>query len=836
MGFFLNFLGGADRIKQAELMNFRHVFRRLLLSPAFTATALFMLAIGIGANVAIFSVLDNVLLKPLPYPKPDELVGVWLKSAPLHFEDLNMAESLYFLFRDENRTFSDIGLWSQGGVSVTGLAEPERVESLNVTERTLALLGVQTMLGRGFSAQDDLPGSPKTVLLEYGYWQSKFGGQPSAIGRRIMVDGTEREIIGVLPANFRFLDQKPALIVPFQFDRSKVLLGDFSYEGVARLRPGVTIAQANADVARMLPMSYSRFRVFPGFTMQMFQDARVAPNLRPFKQDLIGDIGNVLWVLMGTMGVVLLIACANVANLLLARAEGRQHELAIRAALGASSGQIAGELLVESMMLGLLAGAIGLGLAFIALRVFVAHVAVSLPRMDEISINGETLLFTLAISLLSGVLFGLVPVIKFAGLRVSPALRSGGRNSSQSREQHRARSLLVVVQVALALVLLISSGLMIRTFRALREVKPGFSEPQEVQTVRVDIPEAQVKNPEQVLHMQKEMLERVKAIPGVASAAALTSVPMSGNSSNNPLFAEDHTYAEGQMPAIRRFESVAPGLFETLGNPLVAGRDFTWTDIESYQAEVVVSENLARELWGEPRAAIGKRIRENRTGPWRTVIGVVRDSYNDGVNEKAPAIVYWPLLQKNFEGDEVSEERNVAFVIRSSRAGSEEFLKAVRRAVWSVDASIPLASVHTLQYYYDKSLARTSLALLMPALAGAMALLLGVVGIYGVISYSVKQRTREIGIRMAVGAQQAELTRMFVRHGLTLATIGVVVGLAVAFLSSRLMASLLFGVQAVDPTTYGLVALGLVMSAVLASYIPARQVSSVDPVESLRAE
>ncbi len=832
----MNLFVGFARIKQAELMNLGHVCRRLLKTPAFTATTLVTLAIGIGANAALFSVLDNVLLKPLPYVHPDELVGVWLKSVPLHFEDLNMAPSNYYIFREQNRSFSDIGLWRTDSVTITGVAEPEQAASLQVTERTLPLLGVSPILGRAFSAKDDTAGSPQTTLLTYGYWQSKFGGQRSAIGRRIVVDGTAREIIGVLPAGFRFLNSKPLLVTPFQFDRGKLTLGNFSYQGVARLRPGVTIAQANADVARMIPITYRSFPPFPGYSVKMFEDARLTPNVRPFKQDLTGDIGGILWVLMGTMAVVLLIACANVANLLLVRAEARQQELAVRAALGAGSKQIAGELLIESVSLGLAAGLIGLGLAALGLRVLVANTAISLPRMDEISINWETVVFTLAIALLSGLFFGLIPVLKFARLQVATALRSGGRNSSQSREQHRARSLLVVVQVALALVLLIGSGLMMRTFQALREVNPGFSKPGEVQTLGFYIPEAEVKNPVQVMHMEQSIVDRIRELPGVSSAALITSVPMSGNMSNDPIFAEDHKYGEGQLPAIRRFVFVSPGLFSTLGNPLITGRDFNWTEIYGYQPVAIISENLARELWHDPQAAIGKRIRESNKTTWRTVVGVVHDSYNDGLNVKAPAIAYFPPMMKDFEGNDVNLERGISIAIRSRRAGSAEFLKAVQKAVWTVDGNLPMADVHTLQELYDKSMARTSMALVMLGTAGVMALLLGVVGIYGVISYAVTQRTREIGIRMAVGAQQHELTQMFVRHGLRLAGVGVVVGLVTAFGCCRLMLSLLFGVQPVDPATYGFVAVGLLASAVIASYVPARRVSAVDPMEALRAE
>jgi predicted permease len=747
-----------------------------------------------------------------------------------------MSPSLYFLFRDESRTFSDIGLWNSDSVSVTGIAEPQQVPSMNVTDRTLPLLGVQPVLGRIFTAQDDAAGNPATVLLTYGYWQEKFGGARSVIGRQMLLDGVSHEIIGVLPAGFRFLDMKPMLVTPFQFDRNKLQLGNFSYQGVGRLKPGVTMEQASADVGRMIPLSYQRFPPFPGYTTKMFEDAQIVPALQPFKKDLVGDIGNILWVLMGTMGIVLMIACANVANLLLVRAEGRQHELAIRTALGASSGQISRELLMESVTIGVTAGAVGLTLAYFALKIFVATSKVSLPRLDEISLNAEALVFTLAISILSGLFFGLIPVLKYAELRLTPSLRAGGRNSSQSREQHRARSLLVVVQVALALVLLISSGLMIRTFQALRDVQPGFTNAEQVQTLSLYIPDAQVKNAEQVFHMQREILDRLRAIPGVSSAAILRSVPMGNNSSNDAVFAEDHTYAEGQLPPIRRFNWISPGMFQTLGNTLLAGRDFNWNEIAGYQPVAIVSENMAREMWGTPGSAIGKRIRVGMKSQWRMVVGVVRDSYNDGVSEKAPAIVYWPALMKDFQGDAVSVQRYSSFAIRSSRAGSEGFLKAVREAVWSVDPSLPVADVRTLQYYYDRSLARTSLALMMLAVAGAMALLLGVVGIYGVISYSVTQRTREIGIRLAVGAQQGEVAKMFVRHGVMLLGIGVVAGLVVAFLCSRLMATLLFGVKAVDPMTYAVVAVGLVGCAMVASYVPARRALNVDPVEALRAE
>jgi predicted permease len=571
--------------------------------------------------------------------------------------------------------------------------------------------------------------------------------------------------------------------------------------------------------------------------MKMFESARLAPNLRLLKQDLIGDIGKVLWVLMGTIGIVLLIACANVANLLLVRTEGRLHELAIRLALGASWGQIARALIVESLLLGALGGAAGLGLAYGAVRLLTAIAPSNLPRLNEISIDGNVLLFTVTVSLLAGVLFGAIPIFKCAGPHLAIALRAGGRSQSQSRERHRVRNALVVVQVGLAMLLLIGSGLMIRTFQTLRNVQPGFTRPEEVQTLRIFIPEAQVKDPTQVLRMQHNILEKIAALPGVSSVALTSKVPLDLGGWHDPIYAEDHVYTESQLPPLRSYKLISPGLLKTLGNSLIAGRDFTWTDVYEKRPVALVSENLARELWHEPQAALGKRVRDGSKSPWREVIGVVSDERDDGVDHKAPAIALFPTFMENFGGNQpFFIQRGVALIIRSPRTGSSGFLNEVSRAVWSVNPNLPLANVRTLDEVYRKSLARTSFTLVMLAIAGGMALLLGVIGIYGVISYSVLQRTREIGIRMALGSPQKSVTRLFVSHGLRLAAIGIACGLAAAAVCTRLMASLLFEVSPLDPLTFAGVPLMLVLAAALASYVPALRAALVDPVEALRTD
>jgi len=815
----------------------KQVFRRLRRAPMFTAITLFTLAAGIGANVAVFSVLEGVLLKPLPYSHPDQLIGIWHDAPGLNIPELNMSPSNYFVYREQNHTFQDVGLYQNDSVSVTGVAQPEQVRALNVTDGTLPLLGVSPVLGRLFTRQDDSPSAPKTVVLSYGYWLSKFGAAPSAVGRTVLVDGTPRQIIGVLPQKFHFLDEHDsALFLPLQLDRNKTTLGQFNDEGLARLKPGATLAEANADVARMLPIVMRTFPTPPGFSLDLFKKARIGPKLRPLKQDVIGDIGRLLWVLMGGIGMVLLIACANVANLLLVRTEGRQQELAIRAALGASQGRIAAELLFESLVIGLMGSVLGLGLAYAALRLLVAMAPSGLPRLSEIGIDSHVLLFILIIALFTSLLFGFVSVLKYGRARAVTGLREGGRTLSQGRERHRARNILVTVQVALAFVLLICSGLMIRTFRALSEVNPGFVGPAQIQTFRLDIPESQVSDPVAVLRMEQQVSEKLAAIPGVSSAGFANGVPMDGNGWHDPVFAQDRSYAQAELPAIRTFEFISPAYLQTMGIPLVAGRNLTWTDTYNKIPVALVSENLAREYWHDPANALGKRIRVSTKDDWREIIGVVGDVRNDGINQPAPTSVYWPILTARFESDPLQVRRSVAFVLRSPRTGSQAFMNEVREAVWSVNANLPVASVHTVDYFYQRSMARTSFTLVMLGIAGAMALLLGSVGLYGVIAYSVSQRTREIGIRMALGATLENVRKMVVMQGMRLASVGVAVGIAAALALTRLMADLVYGVKTWDPLVFVSVAVLLGAVSWFAAYMPARRASRVDPMVSLRYE
>ena len=600
----------------------------------------------------------------------------------------------------------------------------------------------------------------------------------------------------------------------------------------------MAIGEANGDITRMLPMWMDSWSNGPGTNPHIYETWRITPLIRPLKQEVLENVSELLWVVMGTIGVVMLIACANVTNLLLVRVEARQRELAIRATLGSGWARIVRGLLVESIMLGLAGGVLGVGLAYAGVCLLVAIAPSNLPRLNEIAINARTLGFTLIISVLSGLLFGLIPALKYAGPRNELALRSGGRTMSVSREQHRTRNLLVVGQMAMALVLLVSAGLMIRTFELLRTVDPGFADPEHLQLVRISIPESLVTEPERVTRIQNAILDKLAAIRGVTGVGFVSQMPMEGfDSSWDEIFAQDKIYADNTIAPLRLYKYASPGLLQTAGTRLVTGREITWSEIYGLQPVVMVSENLAREMWGTPSAAIGKHLREFPKMPWHEVVGVVQDVREKGLQENAPEIVYWPPLMKDLNGTGPAEAlRTATFVARSERVGTESFLNDVRAAVWSVNGELPLASVRTMEEVYDKSVARTSFTLVMLGIAGAMALALGVIGIYGVMSYTVSQRKPEIGIRLALGAQQGDVLQIILRQGMKLALVGVASGIVAAFGLTGLMRSLLFGVTAHDPLTFASVAALLIVIALLACYIPARRAILVDPVVALRYE
>lgn len=825
-------------VLETLLKNVRFSLRSMRRTPVMTIAVVATLAIGIGANAAVFSVVNGILIKPLPYSDPERLVSVAHLAPGIQLSDSRDVGSslfLYFIHRERARTLEGVGLYGEGVSTVTGAGEPEEVRRFLVTADVLPVLAVKPFLGRIFSQGDDAPGSPSTVLLSYEYWQRRFGGDPSVLGRRLNMADESWTIIGVLPRGFRSFKGLVDVVTPFRFDRNQVTAGGFFRRSVARLKPGVTLEQASADLARLIPVAMDSFPLGPGVTREQLQAMRLAPILRPLKQDVVGDAGNALWVIMGTIGMVLMIACANVANLVLARTEGRYQELVIRAALGAGWRRIAFELFTESVLFSLAGGLLGIGLAYGGLRVLLRIAPANLPRVDEITIDPTVLLFTLGLSLFSAFLFGMLPVTRYARPAGAAVLSAGARWSTGSRERLRLRGTLVVVQVAIAMVLLICAGLMIRTFQKMHDVNLGFTNIASVQTVPVTISPASASDPVSVVRRQHEILNRLAALPGVQSAAFTNAVPMGGGFTADVIVPEGRVSPEGSAPRARQLRFVSPGLFGTLGIPLVAGRDFTWTDNYEKRPVVVITENLARQEWGSAEEALGKRLRSGLQGRWHEIVGITGDIRDWGPNRPLTEMVYVPILAEQIYNTAFIP-RFITYTIRSSRSGTPAFLDEIRQTVWSVDSNLPMVNLNTMDDVVADSMARTSITLVMLAIAGVVAVLLGVIGIYGVISYAVTQRTREVGIRIALGARVGEVRGMFLRQGLVMTMLGVAIGLGGAAALTRWMSALLFEVSPLDPGTYVVVSLFLVGAAGLASYVPARRATRVNPLESIRAE
>jgi putative ABC transport system permease protein len=826
------------RLPMAETLwrDVRFGARSLRRTPVVSLAVAATLAIAIGGTAAAFTVVNTVLLKPLPYRDAERLVSiVHQRSGAGAGEEFPSAPYLYFTFRGESRTLESLGLWRTGASTVTGLDRPEQVRTLFVTAEILPVLGVDPALGRRFSSSDDVPGAPATVMLSHAYWQRRFGGEP-VIGRRMVIDGQGREVIGVLPPAFTFLDLDVDVLSPFQLDRDQVTLGRYVFPCLGRLKDGVTVAEATADLARLVPVAVETFPPPPGYTREQFAARPVVTRVKPLKEEVVGDVGRSLWVLMAALLLLLAMACANVANLMLVRTDGRERELAVRSALGAGWLALARELWVEALLLGLAGGMAGLAVAHAGVAALQAFGPPNLPRRAEIVVDTNVVLFVLATALVAGAAIGLLPVLKYARPRLAASLAGGGRSMTAGRERHRATRALVVAQVAVAVVLLVGSGLMIRTFEALTRVDPGFRRPEEIQLVHLGIAPSDATDAEHVLRMQNAIVDAMAAIPGVTSAAFADRAPLAGgNASDTVLSVQGATLLDGRARPLRRFDFIAPGLFRTLGTPVVSGRDVTWTDLYERRRVTLVSETLAREEWGSPEAAIGKRVRASPDDPWRDVIGVAGDLRDDGVSRPAPPIVYFPALMDHFWSVPTISFPSATFVVRSSRAGSESLLRDLQKAVWSVNASLPLAEVRTLDEAYRRSLARTGFTLSMLALAAAMGLLLGFIGIYGVIAYSVSQRRPEIAVRLALGATARALERMFLQQGLVLAAAGAAAGVAGAVTFTRGMSALLFGVGTVDPMTYAVVLSIVLATAVVATYVPARRATRGNAVLSLRS-
>lgn len=808
-------------------------WRSLLRAPGFFFVAAATLAVGIGATTAMFSIVHGVLLRPLPYPDQERLVEIVHEVPALGVTRWLASPAIYLGYRDHNRAFDGIGHWDwdSSPVTVSGEGEPESVPSLELTHEVLPLLGAHPSLGRGFTLADDRPGAPPTVIISHRYWQRRFGGG-QVVGRTLTVEGVAREVVGVLPRDFRFFDHDADVFYPLQHVRAEASFPSGDGRALARLKPGITLQAANADVARMIPLLWEEFGGKRPARRIDFQ-----PRLQPLKDSVIGDLGETLWIMMGTIALLLLLACANVANLMLVRTQARRSELVVRSALGAGRAAIARVVLTEAALVGVVGGIAAVALAYISLPWLVSLGATDLPQVMTVRIDSTVLLVATSTGLLATLLAASVPLLH-STMRMTPHVDTlrGARALGDGAGGWRSRQVLVVAQVATALILLIGAGLMIRTYTALRQVDPGFRDADAVQTFQLTIPGFDAldgpdaaADRERLLNVQRALLDRLSAVPGVEStgfASGNDGLPLDGDGRQMSLVPiVDGVPAADGVARVWEMQNVSPGLLETLGTRVVIGRTIDWDDVRTERAVMLVSEGLARREWGSPSAALGRRVSATAADAGAEIVGVVADVYHDGVDQPAPPTVIFPPRARS----------TAVFAVRSPRAGRADFLTDLRRAIWEVHGDLSMARAQTLGEMYRQAMGRASLTLQLLSLTGTLALVLGLAGVYGVVSYTVSRRRREIGVRLALGARREDVSWMFVRRVLVLVALGVAIGLTAAAWLSRLIASQLFGVSPFDLPTHAAVALSLVMAAVLASYVSARRGAAVNPSDVLKS-
>jgi len=813
----------------------RFAFRRLHAAPGFAVAVLLMLALGIGATTTVFTVVDGIVLRPLPFAQPERLVELTHSIAITGRSTVDQSDGTFLLYqRHATASFASMGAWRTRGVNlgVIGASDggPERLAAATVSAGFFPTLGVAPVRGRVFRNDEDRPGAPAVMLISDALWQRKFGGDPGIVGKRLRVDGTEREVIGVMPEEFRYPEASTALWYPVALDPAQVSPASFNFHVVARLRPGVGNAAALAELNHYLPRLLDEFPF--EVPREMWEQAHVRPLVTPLRDAIVGDSARLLWVLLGAVGLLLFIACANVASLFLVRAEGARRDLAIRMALGAGRGAMMAQYAYEAVVLAAGGGALGVLLAMLGVRALrLSPAASDLPRLAEVGIDGGVLLFAVAISMLSALAVSLIPVLRSRRVAPGLVLKEASRSATTGRDRQRVRSTLVVAQVALAMVLVAGSALMARSFSRLHDVQPGF-DARGVLTVRVALSGERYTAPAARWRFYEQVLNDLRALPGVRSAALLDWVPLSSGHDDSVVQMEDHPLPAGAVPPDLPLDYVSPGLFATLGIPIVTGRDFGRLDLEHTSDEVIISRALAEHYWKDS-SPIGKRLRPSLDGPWRTIVGVVENAHMESLERPPEELVYFPFVGVNEDGTSVPG--SIAIAIRTT-GDPAALMPQVRTALHTIDPALPTYDERALADRLASSAARMRFVMLMLGMASAVALAIGMVGLYGVLAYGVTLRRREIGVRMALGATAGDVTRMIARHGIVLAVLGVSAGLAGALAVTRVMHGLLYGVSPTDPVALAATCATLLLVAIAASWLPARRAASIPPMEALRRD
>jgi predicted permease len=815
------------------LKDIRYAITGLWKRPGFSFIVILVLALGIGANTAIFSVINTVLLRPLPYKEADRLVMIWGNFQKLNIERLSAKVAEYEDYRSQNQVFDQVAAFENQSLNLTGGAQAERITGAQISANLFSLLGAQVQLGRSISSDENQSGHDRVTVISHGFWQRHFGGRPDAMGQTLRLDDQDYTVIGVMPPSFQFphasfpFGQPADLWLPLVYTTEQVAQrrGPYRLNVIASLGSGVTLDQARARMDALGQRFETQYR---GYRGPQGENGGWRITLAPLQDEVVGASRRALLVLFGAVALVLLIACANVANLLLVRAARRRKELALRAALGASRWRIARQLLVESLLLALVGGSFGLLIALWGVDSLARLQAASLPRLQELSVDSRVLFFTALLTILTALVFGLVPAWQASKFDLQQALKEKRAATVGDWRHHYWRNLLLIGEVALSLVLLVGAGLLVNSFLRLQRTRPAIATSQ-LLTVEINLPDSRYHEPAQASAFFKELVDRVAGLPGVEAASVSTARPLSGLARNDPFVVEGRALDPNNIN-FAGWQMVGANYFHTLGIPLVAGRDLVSQDIdEAAPVVAVINETMARRYWPNENP-LGKRITlglPRPDNPWITIIGIARDLPHRAV-DSAPE-PDWYLSRP------LGPQRNQILFVRT--AGNPADLAAsIRGAVAAIDRNQPVANIKTLSEVVAATVAPRKFSMMLFTLFAALAMLLAALGIYGVMAYSVAERTHEVGIRMALGARQSDVLRLIIKKGMAITLIGVAAGLAVAFGLTRLMTTLLFGVTPTDATTFAAVAAFVVTVALLACYIPARRAAKVDPVIALRAE
>jgi putative ABC transport system permease protein len=795
----------------------RHAFRSFPKSVGFTVTAILTFALGIGTNVAIFSVVNAVLLRPLPFKQPAQLVSVWANGGP--------SRGVFATIRDDSRSYQQIAAYQEGaGLTLTGLGEPERIDGASGTATLFLVLGVAPVLGRNFAPSEEQPGADHVVILSNDFWQQHFGADPHVVGRTVTLDGISRTVIGVMPAEFHFPVRTTQVWIPVVMDAAKV--GDFwgsgGYRIIARLRSGATVTQAQAEVRALGPRIRHANPVWDAGP-RTGMDATVLT----LQTQISGDVRPTLLILLAAVAVVLLIACANVANLLLARGAAQSKAIAIRAALGAHRRRLISQLITESLLLSLLGAAVGAAIAWMLIKPLTSGLMAGSPQLVDVGIDGRVFAFTVIVAVLTGVTAGLMPALRTSDPTLQSLLNESGRGASGGVAHRRLSDILVISEITLAVMLVVGAGLLIRSFWELQNVKPGFN-PAGVTSARIDLSKATYANDDLIRNFYTELLQRVGSLPDMKGVAATTEIPLGEQSGMAFRVQGQIEDLRNVLPTAGGYHVITPEYLHTMGIPLLKGRGFTDADAKGAPDVVLVNEALARRYWPNT-SPVGQRIGYPWPSGWLTIVGVVANVKEQGIGGPSDSTmtIYRPFLQ--------SPKATMVVVVRSD-APTAALAKGIRRAAERLDPTVPVSHVQTMEQVVAISVSKQRFTMLLLSAFAGVALLLGAIGIYGVVNYSVTQRNKEIGIRMALGAKEYDILRMVIHRGAVLASAGALVGLVVSFAAMRTLSSLLYGITAADPATFIAAPVLLVAVAVLASYVPARRAASSDPVTILNAE